>query len=70
MFDEKISDVKDVIHSLELKLNMLEHCRAEFKDDLMEAETQAYLEKQMLKYAEEPDELTHWDGDDTDRIQY
>ena len=70
MFDEKIKNITDEIASLETKLDMLKQCRSEFLYDFVEAQTQEYLDGRNMMYAEEPDELTYWDGDDTDRIQY
>ena len=66
MFDEKIKNITDEIGSLETKLDMLKKCRSEFLYDFVEAQTQEYLDERNMMYAEEPDELTYWDGDITD----
>ena len=66
MFDEKIMNLSTEIASLEAKLDILKKCRSEFLYDFVEAQTQEFLDERNMMYAEEPDELTYWDGDITD----
>ena len=70
VFDEKIRNLTSDIATLQTRLDMLKKCRSEFLYDRAEALTQEYLDERNIMYAEEPNEFTHWDGDETDKIQY
>ena len=70
VFDEKIGNLESEIATLQTRLDMLKKCRSEFLYDHTEALTQEYLDERNIMYAEEPDEFTHWDGDESDRIMY
>jgi hypothetical protein len=70
MFDEKIKNLTDDIATLQTRLDTLKKCRSEILYDFSEALTQEYLDETNTMYAEEPDELTYWDGDESDRMQH